>query len=257
MLFTGTDVFWKPVSLPALLLGGRRGWIRARSQGPPSRPVARPRRPRAAAPSSRPLPLPGRQTGALTKGPSLCFVFSVVCASLSCLQSIESVEAPSKQTAVRDGVGRWLAWPGCRRGLAGAGAGGQQREPNRRRGCEARICLVSSRGFLSWIKAQARGSRNRPPGDASALRGPLLLAFLLALDASSEASPAPALETRGRETWGEIRLRPALRERPLRALGRGAGAAPLHGQGQNGALFCDIITHASAESLLCPEAPGD
>lgn len=93
-------------------------------------------------------------------------------------------------------------------GLAGAGAGAEQREPNRRRGCEARICLVSSRGFLSWIKAQARGSRNRPPGDASALRGPLLLAFLLALDASSEASPAPALETRGRETWGESAFDP-------------------------------------------------
>lgn len=159
MLFTGTDVFWKPVSLPALLLGGRRGRIRARSQGPPSRPVARPRRPRAAAPSSRPLPLPGRQTGALTKGPPLCFVFSVVCASLSCLQSIESVEAPSKQTAVRDGVGRWLAWPGCRRGAGGCGrgSGAAGAEP------PAGLRGADLSGFLPWFSLLDQGAGARQP----------------------------------------------------------------------------------------------
>lgn len=159
MLFTGTDVFWKPVSLPALLLGGRRGWIRAWSQGPPSRPVARPRRPRAAAPSSGPLPLPGRQTGALTKGPSLCFVFSVVCASLSCLQSIESVEAPSKQTAVRDGVRRWLAWPGCRRGAGGCGRGraAAGAEP------PAGLRGADLSGFLPWFSLLDQGAGARQP----------------------------------------------------------------------------------------------
>lgn len=159
MLFTGTDVFWKPVSLPALLLGGRRGRIRARSQGPPSRPVARPRRPRAAAPSSGPLPLPGRQTGALTKGPSLCFVFSVVCASLSCLQSIESVEAPSKQTAVRDGVRRWLAWPGCRCGAGGCGRGraAAGAEP------PAGLRGADLSGFLPWFSLLDQGAGARQP----------------------------------------------------------------------------------------------
>lgn len=159
MLFTGTDVFWKPVSLPALLLGGRRGRIRARSQGPPSRPVARPRRPRAAASSSGPLPLPGRQTGALTKGPSLCFVFSVVCASLSCLQSIESVEAPSKQTAVRDGVRRWLAWPGCRCGAGGCGRGraAAGAEP------PAGLRGADLSGFLPWFSLLDQGAGARQP----------------------------------------------------------------------------------------------
>lgn len=231
MLFTGTDVFWKPASLPPCTAARRQ----TRSDQSPEPGAAQqaccaPTAPPRGRAELRAAPPPWAPDRRLDKGASalLCLLRGLCVAFMSAVDRVH--QAPSKQTAVRDGVRRWLAWPGCRRGLAGAGAGAEQRELNRRRGCEARICLVSSRGFLSWIKAQARGSRNRPPGDASALRGPLLLAFLLALDASSEASPAPALETRGRETWGEIRLRPASRERPLRALGRDAGAAPLHGK---------------------------
>lgn len=160
MLFTGTDVFWKPASLPPCAAARRQ----TRSDQSPEPGAAQqaccaPTAPPRGRAELRAAPPPWAPDRRLDKGAFalLCLLRGLCVAFMSAVDRVH--QAPSKQTAVRDGVRRWLAWPGCRCGAGGCGRGraAAGAEP------PAGLRGADLSGFLPWFSLLDQGAGARQP----------------------------------------------------------------------------------------------